>query len=249
MKAIILAAGYATRLYPLTIDKPKPLLKINKREIINYIVDSISLLNCIDEIFVVVNNKFFENFLIWHKNFINNKKVKIINDKSNNENDKLGAIGDIDFVINHKKINDDILIIAGDSYFNFDLKVFLDFFIEKKHDCVCAQEILLQNDLKRFAVAQIDNNNLLLNLEEKPKNPKSNLAVYACYIYAKSTVKLIKKYLKENNCSDAPGYFLEWLYKIKKVYIHKIDKSFKFYDIGTIESYNKLNKKLEKHIY
>jgi glucose-1-phosphate thymidylyltransferase len=244
MIVIILAAGYATRLYPVTIDEPKPLLKINGKEIITYIIENLELINdnIIKEIFVVTNNKFIKKFVCWHQNLISKikEKIEIINDNSNIENDKLGAIGDINFVINKKNFFDDYLIIAGDSYFDFKLSNFANFFLKNKNNCVCAQEVVIKEELKRFAVAKTRDDNLILNLEEKPKNPKSNLAVYACYIYNKESLNLIKKYLEEKNSPDAPGYFLQWLYKIKPVYVYKINKKFKFYDIGTLETYTRL---------
>jgi len=234
MKAIILAAGYATRLYPLTLDMPKALLKINNVPIINYIINEINTLEKINYIYLISNNKFAQKFYDWQDNF-KIKNLKIINDGTTCEENKLGAIGDINFAINSENIHDDLLIIAGDSFFDFKLKDFYDFYTRVDSHCACAKEFKNNLNLNRYAIALIDKNNKLINLEEKPKKPKSNLVVYASYIYKRSVIKLIEKYLEQNNNPDAPGYFLQWLYKLNNVYIYKINGE--FYDIGTHESY------------
>jgi glucose-1-phosphate thymidylyltransferase len=239
MKAIILAAGYATRLYPLTLNMSKALLLIDNNSIIDYIIKEILSIECIDCIYVVTNNKFANDFEIWRKNNWEEKtnKIKILNDGTNNEDDRLGAVDDISFVVNSQKINDDALIIAGDSFFDFKLKNFYNFFCDVNCDCACAKRITDKIDLSRFAIASIDSQKKLIGLEEKPKEPKSNIVVYASYIYKKNTLNLLKEYLsnKENN-HDAPGYFLQWLYKKTDVYIYEIDGE--FFDVGTYESYN-----------
>ncbi|MCL2611449.1 MAG: nucleotidyltransferase family protein [Defluviitaleaceae bacterium] len=244
MKAIILAAGYATRLYPLTVDKPKALLPIAKKPIIDYIVDELNTLECVSEIIVVSNNKFFSDFLAWADQE-NPKKITVLNDKTESEETRLGAIGDIQFVITEKNINEDIIIIAGDNFFTYTLNDYYDFYKEKNADCVCTKEISDIEALKSFAVALTDENDKLINLEEKPENPKSNLAAFATYIYKKETLPLFKTYLEEGNKSDAPGYFLEWLYKRKDVYAWKMNGD--CYDIGTPLAYKEICEKYEKY--
>ncbi|MEG1993768.1 MAG: sugar phosphate nucleotidyltransferase, partial [Oscillospiraceae bacterium] len=125
---------------------------------------------------------------------------------------------------------------AGDTFFTYKLKGMYDFFKENNTDCICATEIDNINDLKRMAVAVVNKDNIVTELQEKPQNPKSNLGVYATYIYKKETVKLFEKYINEKNNPDAPGHFVEWLYKHKDVKAYKFDGE--CYDIGTKESYN-----------
>ena len=250
MKAIILAAGYATRLYPLTLNKPKALLPINNIPILDYIIKQINNLPEVDKIFVVSNNKFAQNFYDWHE-IIKSKSrifIKIINDGTNSDDDKKGAIGDINLVIKQENIDDDLLIIAGDNFFTFDLKEFYDFALSTQKDCACAKEFNNKNKdfFTRFAIAQINKNNKLIDLEEKPKDPKSNLVVYANYIYKKNTLPLIKKYLDEGNIPDAPGFFLQWLYKKQDVYIYKINGE--CYDIGTPEAYDQVQNKFSSGV-
>ena len=251
MKAIILAAGYATRLYPLTINRPKALLPINNIPIASYIVKQINNLPDIDNIYVVSNNKFAKHFFDWHEKIKYESKIpiKIINDGSEENQNKKGAIGDINFVIEEENINDDIIVIAGDNFFTFDLREFYNFACEIKKDCACAKEFESQPQefLKRFAIALTDENNKLIDLCEKPEEPKSNLVVYANYIYKKQTLKLIKKYLDDGNIPDAPGFFLQWLYKKQDVYIYKMNGE--CYDIGTPEAYMEVQKKFTANVF
>lgn len=239
MKALILAAGYATRLMPLTSNKPKALLEINNKPIINYIIESLEKIKEINEIYVVSNEKFYLQFLDW-TNGIKNNNVKILNDGTTSEENRRGAIGDIQFSIEKENIYDDLIVIAGDNFFTFDLEEYYNFFKTNELDCVCAKEINDIETLKRFGVGIVDQNNKLLELEEKPQNPKSNLGIYATYIYKKSTLPLVKEYLDLGNNKDAPGYFIEWLCKRRNILVYKFLED--CYDIGTVESYNYVNK-------
>lgn len=232
MKAIILAAGYATRLYPLTLHTPKPLLPICGKPIIDYITDSIRAVEEVDEIFVVTNNKFYNQFQDWA---VGKKGVKVINDGTTNEENRKGAIGDILFVIEECLIDDNLMIIAGDNFFTYSLKEMVDFYYHTGGDCVAVKEINDIKQLQQFAVATLDEKNVVTELEEKPANPKSNIAVFATYLYRKETISLIKQYATEGNVMDAPGYFVQWLYKRKPIFAYKMRGD--CYDIGTPEAY------------
>lgn len=239
MKAIILAAGYATRLGELTKNQPKALLKIKDTGIIDYICRQIEQIDEIDDIYVISNDKFYNNFIEWSKNANYKNNITILNDGSTTDENKLGAIGDIVFAIDEMKINDDILIIAGDNLFSYSLKDFYEYFLKIKSNCICVKKNENLEDLTRMGVAQLDCMDKIIGFEEKPKKPKSDIAVYATYIYEKSTLPLFKKYLEEGNNPDAPGYFPAWLYKIKNVYGYKFEGV--CYDIGTVESYKEAN--------
>jgi len=234
MKAIILAAGYAQRLYPLTKNKSKALLPIAGKLIISHIADSLNEINAIDKIFVVTNDRFYKDFADW-KEMDSRENVEILNDGTTNNENRLGAIGDIDFVIREKKIDEDLFIIAGDNFATFPLKDFYDFHLKTSHDCVCVNEIDDFGLLKSFATTFLDERGVITQLIEKDPEPKSNLGVYAIYIYKKDTVRMFSDYLADKNPPDAPGYFLQWLHKIKDVYAYKI--SGEVVDIGTLESY------------
>jgi len=234
MKAIILAAGYAQRLHPLTENKSKALLSLAGEPIISHIVKDLHKINDIDEIFVVTNDKFYNDFAAWkEKEQFHN--VEIINDTTTDENNKLGAIGDIDFVIRQKSIDDDLFIVAGDSFFTFELRDFYEFYLEVSSDCVCVAELEDMELLRRFATAITNEHGIITELVEKDPEPKSNLGVYAIYIYQKETVRKFRDYLSTENSHDAPGYFLQWLYDKKDVYVYKIDGE--ILDIGTLDSY------------
>lgn len=234
MKAIILAAGYAQRLHPLTENKSKALLSLAGKPIISHIVESLHKINKIDEIFIVTNDKFYNDFAAWQEKeqFSN---VEIINDGTTDEDNKLGAIGDINFVIKKKGIDDDLFIVAGDSFFTFELRDFYEFYLTVGSDSVCVAELEDINLLRRFATATTNEHGVITELVEKDPNPKSNLGVYAIYIYQKDSVHKFSEYLSTNNSHDAPGYFLQWLYDKKDVYAYKIYGE--ILDIGTLASY------------
>jgi glucose-1-phosphate thymidylyltransferase len=211
MKAIILAAGYATRLYPLTKDKPKGLLDIAGRPIIDYILAEIRTLPGIDGICVVTNDRFYGHYLNW-RDASGEKDVIVLNDETDSELNKRGAIGDIDFVIKSLTYDDELFIIAGDNFFTFKLMDYYAFYRSKDSDCVCAKEMHELELLRQVAVAEVDERGKLISLVEKPREPSSNLGVYAAYFYTRETAKLVDTYLKEGNNPDSPGHFPVWLY-------------------------------------
>lgn len=239
MKAIILAAGYATRLYPLTIDKPKALLPICQKPILNYIVEEIETISEIDELTIVSNHKFYPNFVQWQETYKSRLKINVLNDKSTDDSNKLGAVGDIQFVIEQMNISDDVLIMAGDNIFTFKLVDYYNAYKEKDVDMILTKEINNVEDLKRMANVTLDETGRVIDLVEKPPVPKSNIAAFASYIYKKETLPLIKQYLDEGNNPDAPGFFPAWLHKVKPVYAYTFDGE--CYDIGTPQSYAQVN--------
>lgn len=240
MKAIILAAGYATRLYPLTIDTPKALLKIKGITILDYILEKVETIEEINEIIIVSNNKFYDSFKKWSENYKGKKQISILNDLSSSNETRLGAIGDINFAIKEKNIDDDIIVLASDNYFSFDLKEIYNYYKNRNSDIIIGslaeQEILNQ---KKYAIADIDNYNQVIHLEEKPENPKTNIIIHAIYFYKKETLPLFNTYLEDGNNKDSPGNFPSWLYKKKPLYCYISEGT--CFDIGTIETYNKLN--------
>lgn len=244
MKAIILAAGYATRLYPLTLDRPKALLPIGGRAIIDYIVDEICTIPAVDAIYVVTNSKFYKHLTDWSKAATAPVPISVLNDLTTDDTNKRGAIGDIAFTIDAYNIDDDILVIAGDNFFTFKLLDYYNFHRTVGGggaDCVCAKEIDDIELLRGFAVAAMDDQRRLTALEEKPAQPKSNLAVYATYFYTKQTLPLFETYLREGNSPDAPGHFPEWLYKRQSVYVFIMDGE--CIDIGTPRQYEEVNRR------
>ncbi len=239
MKAILLVAGYATRLYPLTKDMPKALLKIGGKEILTHIYNEIETLENVNEVCVITNHKFYNHFCKWADTLSSTKKITVIDDGTTDEHNRKGAIGDIKYTIDKQSINEDIIVIAGDNFFTYKLKDMYNYYTKIKDNCVCVKEINDLEQLKAFAVASIDKNDKIIDLEEKPQNPKSNIAVFATYIYTNSTVPMFEQYINEKNNPDAPGYFVEWLYKRENVYAYKFQGE--CYDIGTLKSYETIS--------
>jgi len=243
LKTIILAAGYATRLYPLTLDRPKALLPVAGKPIIDYLVDEISTIPSVSAIYVVTNDKFHAQLEQWGRNAATHIPVSVLNDLTTDDTNKRGAIGDISFTIDSCGIDDDILVMAGDNFFTFKLIDYYNFFRSVGTDCVCAKEFDDLALLRQFAVASVDASGKLTDLAEKPAEPKSNLAVYASYFYKKDTVPMFKAYLEEGNNPDAPGYFVEWLYKRKPVRVYPFNGE--CIDIGTPAQYEEVNRRFK----
>ncbi len=241
MKAIVLSAGYATRLYPLTKDTPKGLLPIGKKSILDFITDQIETVPEIDEMFIISNHKFFTKFLEWAKKRETRLKISVLDDGTTDDSNKLGAIGDIWYTIENGNIKEDILVVAGDNFFTFPLNDYIEFYRQKQCDSILVAELDDINDLRRMGNAILDENGKVLALEEKPQEPKSNCAVFASYIYKEETLPLIGQYLNEGNNPDAPGFFPSWLYQRKPVYAYKFQGE--CYDIGTHDSYREVCEK------
>ena len=241
MKAIILAAGYATRLYPITLNKPKALLEVGNQTVLDYIIDEVETISEIDEIIIMTNHKFMSSFISWSSGRKSKKIIKIIDDGTTSDNNKLGAIGDLRLAISKENIHDNIMVIAGDNLFTYKLKDFYNYYLKCGKDCIIVQEKSNIEELKSMGVVLLDRDNKVLDFREKSKTPISNTAVFASYIYREDTLPLITKYLEENNNPDAPGYFPAWLYKRKDIYAYKFHGE--CYDIGTHDSYKEVQRK------
>lgn len=243
MQCILLAAGYATRLYPLTENLPKALLKLGDKTILDMVTDKIDELDDIETIYIVTNEKFYNQFLEWSKSYCGGKKVVIINDNTTSNDNRLGAIGDLKYVIDTQKVEDEILVMASDNIFDFSLNDFVDMYRETNTDMICAHTIENKDDLHAMGVVEIAEDGKVISFEEKPQNPKSDLGVPPFYLYKKDTLSLIDKYLKDGNNPDAPGHFIPWLISRKDVYAYVFDAV--RIDIGTPESYYDTCDKLE----
>jgi glucose-1-phosphate thymidylyltransferase len=243
MKAIIIAAGYATRLYPLTLNKPKALLEVGNQTVLDYIIDEVETITAVNEIFIVSNHKFAKHFTDWRQLRNSVKKIKIIDDGTISDETKLGAIGDISLVIEKENINEDILVIAGDNLFTFKLMDFYNFYLKTQRDCILVQENENIDQLKAMGVVSLNKDNKVLDFKEKSNTPISNVAVYASYIYMKNTLPLILQYLNEKNNPDSPGYFPAWLYDKKDIYAYRFQGE--CYDIGTHKSYDEVKIKYD----
>lgn len=238
MKCILLCAGYATRMYPLTENFPKPLLDIKGKPLIDYLIDDLESNNLIDEYIIVSNHKFINYFNDW-KNNHSNKKIKVLDDGSTSNDNRLGAVKDIEFAIEKANINDDILVLAGDNLLDFSLKGFIDFSKEKNGNAVMRHYEPEIARLRRTGVAVIDSNDKILEMAEKPENPKSNWAIPPFYIFKQECLKEIKNGIDSGCKVDAPGGFIEWFSERNNVYAYLMPG--KRIDIGNLEDYYRMN--------
>jgi len=242
MKALILAAGYATRLYPLTKEYPKPLLGVGKRPIINYIIDKLQALDDIDEIIVVTNSKFFPKFKKWRSHLHSKKHISLVDDLTKSHSDRRGAIGDMNFVINKKHLKDDLLVVGGDNLFSGDLKEFLSFVKGNPSPVIGAYNIKDIRQAKKYGVIKLGSKFKLIDFKEKPENPKSTLIAMCLYYFPKGKLRLIKEYLNsKTDKHDATGFYIDWLRKKVPVYGFTFDGF--WYDIGDHEFYNEAKRK------
>ena len=237
MKAIVLAAGYATRLYPITLNQPKPLLKIGGRPIIERIIEKIDELDEIDTIYVVTNHKFKPNFDDWLSGYEPKKEIKIIDDGTLSNEDRLGAIGDMNFVIKKENINEDLLVHAGDTLIDFDYGDLAELKKKKKSSVKVAEKLDKEIIAGRFGNLIQDENNKITEFEEKPKEPKSNLASVPIYLFRKEDLQEIENCVKEKPKLDNSGDFIKYLITKKPVYVYIAEK--RRYDIGNKEDLKK----------
>lgn len=224
---------------------PKSLLPLGKKLIIDYILDSIDSLSDVSEIILISNSKFASMFQDWADSLDRTGKAPIcvLDDGTNSPDNMRGAIGDIKFAIDEKNIDEDICIMAGDNIFTYDINEMYGFFKQKKYDTLVAINVPEKNQLQKLAVAILDDDGMILDMTEKPEEPKSHWGIYATYFYKRDTIKLIDTYLEEGNSPDAPGNFPSWLYKKCPVYAYKATGD--CIDIGTLENYEKTKKEYE----
>ena len=239
MKCVILAAGYATRLYPLTQNFPKPLLEVAGKPILDWLIDDMSQTGLIDEYIIISNHKFAPIFEQWaekKKEFsIFNFPFSILDDGTSSNETRLGAVRDIQFAIDQLHLDDDLLVMAGDNLLDFSLSHFIRFAKEKNATCVMRYFEHDEARLHKTGVAEIDTDGRILSMEEKPANPKSNWCIPAFYYYTRQDARLIKKGIDSGCGVDAPGSFIAWLSTQTTVYTYEMPG--RRYDIGTLESY------------
>ncbi len=238
MKAVVLAAGYGTRLYPLTKDRPKPLLPVGGKPILEYILDDLDGIEELREVVLISNHKFYDQFVEWEENLDYRKPATIVNDGSVSNSTRLGAIQDLKFAVDEADIEDDILVLAADNLYDFTLQNFVTYFAEVNRDCVMVHYEGDINKLQKTGVVELGENDQIISFEEKPEAPKGNYAVPPFYIYRQKTLPLLAEYLKEGHDPDAPGNFVAWLCQKKQVMAYEMCGN--RYDIGTPEAYEEV---------
>jgi glucose-1-phosphate thymidylyltransferase len=243
MKVIILAAGYATRLYPLTLTQPKPLLPVAGKPMVEYVLDNLAPIGGIDRVYVVTNAKFASHFQTWAADYSAHKarlNFTVVNDGSTDDTNKLGAIGDIHFVLKTHNVDDDIVVVAGDNLFSQKLGDFGRYCREKNAPVLALYDVGDLEQIKKYNAIGLDGDGRITFFEEKPKNPTSTLTGIALYYYPKATLPLIRQYIAEGNNPDQPGRLVQWLYPRTPVYTWKVPGL--WYDIGSKDTLEEANR-------
>jgi glucose-1-phosphate thymidylyltransferase len=238
MKCLILAAGYATHLYPLTENFPKPLLEVKGKTILDWLIDDIDTSGLVDKYIVISNHKFVCHFEEWVKTKTQN--ITVLDDGTSTNETRLGAVKDIQFAIDELKLDDDLLIIAGDNVLDFSLLKFIQYAQEKKTSCIMRYFEPELKRLQKSGVIVVENDGLVINMQEKPEEPKSTWCCPPFYFIVRKDVPLVKKAIAAGCGTDAPGSFIAWLYKKVRVYAMRMPGQ--RYDIGTLESYEDIKK-------
>ena len=236
MKCLILAAGYATRLYPLTENFPKPLLKVGEKTILDWLVDDIDTAEMVDEYIVISNHKYAQHFEEWAKT--KQEKIIVVDDGTETNETRLGAVKDIQFAIEKLNLDDDMLVIAGDNVLDFSLTTFIRYAKEKQTSCVMRYYEPEFKKLVKSGVVTIDEQDMILDMTEKSPTPATHWCCPPFYYYTKDDAKLVQKGIESGCGTDAPGSFIAWL--CTQTRVHAMEMPGKRYDIGNLESYEKV---------
>ena len=236
MKCLILAAGYATRLYPLTENFPKPLLEVGGKTILDWLVDDIDAAGLVDEYVVISNHKFAHHFDKWAQTKA--VKVTVVDDGTSSNETRLGAVKDIQFAIDQLGLDDDMLVIAGDNVLDFSLTKLLRYAVEKNTSCIMRYFEPEEKKLVKCGVVEIDGSDRIVSMEEKPAAPKSHWCCPPFYYYTRRDAKLVAKGIEAGCGTDAPGSYIAWL--CTQTPVHAMEMPGKRFDVGNLESYNKI---------
>ena len=243
MKVLILAAGYATRLYPLTLNQPKPLLPVAGKPMVEHVLDNLAPIGGIDHVYVVTNAKFAGHFQKWADHYRAEKaplNFTIVNDGSTDDTNKLGAIGDLHFVLTQEKVDDDLIVVAGDNLFSETLEEFGAFAREKNAPVVGVYDVGSLEEVKKYNALSLDDQGRITFFEEKPKQPSSTVSAIALYFYPRHTLPMIRQYVAEGNNPDQPGRLVQWLYPKTPFYTWQVPGL--WYDIGSKENLEEANR-------
>ena len=236
MKCLILAAGYATRLYPLTENFPKPLLKVGEKTILDWLIEDIHTAGVVDEYVVISNHKFAPHFEAWAK--AHTLPISVVDDGTSTNETRLGAVCDIQFAIDKLKLDDDLLIIAGDNVLDFSLTHFIRYAQKKGTSCTMRYFEAEEARLKKSGVSEIDENERLLSMEEKPQAPKSHWCTPPFYFYQREDTARIRDAIADGCGTDAPGSLAAWMCRHSA--LHSMEMPGSRYDIGNLESYQRV---------
>ena len=243
MKLIILGAGYATRLYPLTLNQPKPLLEVAGKPMIEHVLDNLAPIDAIDHVYVVTNAKFAGHFERWAEGYRGRRRgrgLTVVNDQSTDDSNKLGAIGDLNLVLERERVDDDIVVVAGDNLFSDSLAGFGEFSRGKGAPVLGVYDVGDLEEIKKYNSIEVDEGGRITFFEEKPAHPKSTLTGIALYYYPKSSLAAIRQYIAEGNNPDQPGRLVQWMYPRTPFYTWRVPGL--WYDVGSKETLEEANR-------
>jgi len=239
---LILAAGYATRLYPLTLNKAKPLLEVAGKPMIEWVLDNLAPISDIENVYVVTNDKFAADFQLWADEYGQRQpklQFRIINDNSRDDTDKLGAIGDINLVVSRESLTrSDLVVVAGDNLFSQPLEGFAEF-ARGRQAVLATYDVQDLEAIKKYNAIETNEDGVITHFEEKPAQPRSTRTGIALYYFSKETVSLFPTYIAAGNNPDQPGRFIQWLYT--RVPVHTYDVPGIWFDIGSKETLEEAN--------
>lgn len=233
MKAVVLAGGYATRLWPITKHRPKMFLPVGDSTVIDQIFAELEADDRIDEVFVSTNERFADDFRDHLADSEFDKPTLTVEDTTE-EDEKFGVVGALAQLFDRENVTEDTLVIAGDNLISFGVSDFLDFFEEKSAPALAAYDVGSRERAKSYGLVELDGDEVV-DFQEKPDDPKSTLVSIACYAFTAETVPLLDEYLENGNNPDEPGWFVQWLQQRESVHAYAFDEA--WFDIGTPESY------------
>ncbi|MBP1922505.1 glucose-1-phosphate thymidylyltransferase [Halorubrum alkaliphilum] len=233
MKAVVLAGGYATRMWPITRNRPKMFLPVGERTVIDEIFADLEDDDRVDEVFVSTNERFADTFddYIAESPF---EKPTLSVEETVEEDEKFGVVGALAQLVEREGVDDDLLVVAGDNMISFDLAEFTDFFEEKGTPTLAAYDVGSKERARSYGLVSLDGDRVV-DFQEKPDDPKSTLVSIACYAFPAETLPDLETYLADGENPDEPGWFIQWLQSRQPVHAFTFDGA--WFDIGTAESY------------
>ena len=244
MKLIVLGAGYATRLYPLTLNQPKPLLSVGGKPMLEHVLDNLATIKEIEHVYIVTNEKFVNHFQKWAEGYQaaghGGLDFTVVNDHSTDDSNKLGAIGDLNLVLAQERIDDDIIVVAGDNLFSHTLEEFGEFCRRMNAPVLAVYDVGDLEAIKKYNAIEVDESQAITFFEEKPAEPRSTLTGIALYYYPKHTLALIRQYIEEGNNPDQPGRLVQWMYPRTPFYTWRVPGL--WYDVGSKETLEEANR-------
>ncbi len=233
MDAIVLAGGYATRLWPITVGRPKMFLPLGETTILDRILSQLHSDDRIDDVYVSTNARYANDFRD-HFATQNLDTPTLSIEGTTTENEKLGVVGALAELVDRENLTDDTIVVAGDNLIGFNIAEFLDHFLEHESPTLAAYDVGSRERAKSYGLVELEDGRIV-DFQEKPDSPKSTLVSIACYGFTADTLDLLEKYLTNGNNPDEPGWFLQWLHRQKPVHAFTFDDA--WFDVGTAESY------------